>query len=193
MRFLRIAVLILSTSPVLVGQQAHYKKHDGVLLPDPEVTPGVLANISEENVCSTKWGKDERHVTSKKAIFVQYGTANGKGVCAYKTHTGTKGQKVKEGCEIDHLISRELGGADDPANLWPQPYTQHPGAHEKDWLENLLHKEVCELHTLTLKEAQDEIKKDWYAAFLKRKDQWDVAQAKKKKRLTSNDSSGAAK
>jgi hypothetical protein len=57
---------------------------------------------------------------------------------------------------------------DTPANLWPQPYTQHPGAHEKDWLENRLHKEVCN-GDITLEGAQEEIKTDWYAAYLKRK------------------------
>jgi len=70
--------------------------------------------------------------------------------------------------KVDHLISRELGGADAEDNLWPQPYTQHPGAHEKDWLENELHKGVC-AGKITLKDAQDEIKGDWYKAYLKRK------------------------
>ena len=73
-----------------------------------------------------------------------------------------------EGCEVDHLISRELGGADEEDNLWPQPYTQHPGAHEKDWLENELHEEVCR-GKISLVDAQNEIKEDWYKAHLKRK------------------------
>jgi hypothetical protein len=68
---------------------------------------------------------------------------------------------------VDHLISRELGGADMIDNLWPQPYTQHPGAHEKDWLENRLHKDVCS-GIISLEEAQQEIRDDWYAAYLKR-------------------------
>ena len=42
-----------------------------------------------------------------------------------------------------------------------------PGAHEKDWLENQMHKEVCS-GRITLSEAQQEIKADWYAAYLKR-------------------------
>ena len=104
----------------------------------------------------------------KDDAYAQYGTAPGEGVCAFKTHTGTNGQPVTEGCEVDHLISRELGGADTLVNLWPQPYTQHPGAHEKDWLENELNKEVCR-GDITLKDAQNEIKTNWYAAYLKRK------------------------
>jgi hypothetical protein len=45
--------------------------------------------------------------------------------------------------------------------------SRHPGAHEKDWLENQLHKLVCN-KTITLEQAQEEIKTDWYASYLKR-------------------------
>jgi hypothetical protein len=140
------------------------------LLPDLQVTPGKVAITSKDIVCTTKWGKDERHVTAamKKEAYAKYGTAPGKSVCVFKTHTSTSGKLVKEGCEVDHLVSRELGGADAIENLWSQPYTQHLGAHEKDWLENELHKEVC-AGTMTLEQAQQEIKTDWYAAYLKRK------------------------
>lgn len=155
---------------VLSAQQAHYGKNGPALLPDLQVTPGAVRISSKDVVCTTKWGKDERHVTDnmKKSVYAEYGTAPGEGVCTFQTHTTTKGTTAKEGCEVDHLISRELGGADAIENLWPQPYTQHPGAHEKDWLENQLHKEVCS-GKITLEEAQQEIKKDWYAAYLKRK------------------------
>ena len=139
-------------------------------MPDLTVTKGTVALSSKSDVCGKKWGKDARHVTAsmKNQVYSEYGTSPGKGVCALKTHTGKNGQSVKEGCEVDHLISRELGGADSVDNLWPQPYTQHPGAHEKDWLENQLHKEVC-AGTITLEDAQQEIKIDWYAAYTKRK------------------------
>lgn len=163
-----LIVLAMSIEPLYA--QAHYQKKGKVLMPDSSVTTGAVRLRSKEKVCSIKWGKDERHVTEKMkdAVYAQYGTAQGQGVCAYKTHTGKKGQAVKEGCEIDHLISRELGGDDKPENLWPQPYTQHPGAHEKDWLENQLHKEVC-AGTITLAEAQRLIKKNWLSAYLKRR------------------------
>jgi hypothetical protein len=77
------------------------------------------------------------------------------------------GQCPKQGImEIDHLISLELGGADDVKNLWPEPAEPRPGFHEKDKLENLLHRMVCE-GTISLPEAQREIATDWYAAYLK--------------------------
>jgi len=162
--------IILAIGGTLDGQQAHYAKKGPALVPDSSVTGGAVRIRSKQTVCSVKWGKDERHVTDKMKddVFAAYGTKQGEGVCVFKTHTGKKGQLVKEGCEIDHLISRELGGDDKIENLWPQPYTQHPGAHEKDWLENQLHKEVCD-GTITLAEAQKEIKKNWYAAYKKRK------------------------
>jgi hypothetical protein len=51
-------------------------------------------------------------------------------------------------------------------NLWPQPYTQHPGAHEKDTLENWLHKQVC-AGKIDLADAQHGIATDWVAEYKK--------------------------
>lgn len=171
MNRLLLAVLVaLALAALSQAQQAQYKKNGPALLPDLSVTKGSVAITDTATVCTTKWGKDERHVTKrmKDNVYVEYGTAPGSGVCAFKTRTTKKGTLVKEGCEVDHLISRELGGADTEDNLWPQPYTQHPGAHEKDWLENQLHKEVCS-NTISLADAQKEIGEGWYAAYLKRK------------------------
>jgi hypothetical protein len=165
-----VAVAALLCAAVSPAQPAQYKKNGPALLPDPSVTTGAVRLRNRVTVCSTQWGKDERHVTQKMKddAYAAYGTAAGQGICAFETHTGKNGKPVREGCEIDHLISRELGGDDVLSNLWPQPYTQHPGAHEKDWLENQLHKEVC-AGTITLAAAQKEIKSDWYAAYRKRK------------------------
>jgi hypothetical protein len=60
-------------------------------------------------------------------------------------------------CEFDHLISRELGGADVVENLWPQRWVE---ATQKDGLENWLHREVC-AGRMTLKAAQHAIATDW--------------------------------
>ncbi|HXQ25787.1 MAG TPA: hypothetical protein VN822_05200 [Candidatus Acidoferrales bacterium] len=154
----------------LQAQQAQYGKNGPALLPDPNVTKGHVVITDKHAVCTTNWGTDERHVTKrmKNDVYAAYGTAPGVGVCVLKAHQTKAGKTVMEGCEVDHLISRELGGADEEDNLWPQPYTQHPGAHEKDWLENELHKEVC-TGQITLEDAQKEIQTDWYAAYLKRK------------------------
>jgi len=67
-------------------------------------------------------------------------------------------------CEIDHLVTLELGGSNDLTNLWPQPYSPTPGAHEKDQLENYLHKEVCD-GKMMLQEAQQKISRDWFTVY----------------------------
>jgi hypothetical protein len=65
--------------------------------------------------------------------------------------------------EEDHLIPLELGGNPvDPENLWPEAYKPMPGAGEKDTVENWLRAQVC-AGALSLREAQDQIRTDWYA------------------------------
>jgi hypothetical protein len=68
--------------------------------------------------------------------------------------------------EADHLISLDLGGAPrDPKNLWPQPYKPAPGAKEKNWVEDYLHRQVC-AGAMTLQDAQHAITTDWYAVYV---------------------------
>lgn len=123
-------------------------------LPDKALTPGVVnPKITQAISCSTKWGLDHRFVTEamKREVAASYHHARasvvayGKGAC----------------CEFDHLISRELGGADDVKNLWPQPWAS---AKMKDQLENKLHALVCK-GTITLATAQRAIADDWVAAY----------------------------
>jgi hypothetical protein len=130
-------------------------------LPDPNKTPGVArTGLSKATICKTQWGKDARHVTAamKDQVFALYGYSgynDARCVPDPKGHT----------CELDHLISRELGGADDVKNLWPEPYGSSPwNAHLKDKLENRLHKEMCAGH-ITLKVAHDMLVNDWRKAY----------------------------
>jgi len=124
--------------------------------PNLQITPGSFrAGLSKAKICSIKWGKDERHVTvaMKKQVFALYG------------YTGNDDPKCvpagKRRCEIDHLISRELGGADEVINLWPQAYGTSPwNAVLKDKLENRLHKEMC-AGNITLKAARNMLVNDW--------------------------------
>lgn len=56
--------------------------------------------------------------------------------------------------EEDHFIPLELGGSpSNPANLWPEPWHGRCNAHDKDLVENVLHKKVCE-GRFTLSQAQ---------------------------------------
>jgi hypothetical protein len=155
--------------PSIAGAQATYGKHGSALLPDDRFTPGEVAITDVKKVCSTKWGKDERAVTEgmKAQVYALYGTAPGTGTCKLVSHRGKNGKLVKKGCEVDHRLSRELGGADSVTNLWPQPYLSpaDPGAYQKDKLENWLHAQVC-AGKMTLPEAQKKLLGDWYAAYL---------------------------
>lgn len=124
-------------------------------LPDPALTPGLARPLTTAQVCATKWGKDARHVTAamKRQVFTAYGYPAG--------NADPSGP-----FEVDHLISRELAGADDVKNLWPQPYRGRWNAHLKDRLENRLHAEVC-AGTLALKDAQALIARDWIALYVR--------------------------
>jgi hypothetical protein len=122
--------------------------------PDAKLTPGACrTDLTQEQICAIKWGEDHRKVTAGMArqVFRAYGYA--------KLNTDPRCP-----CEIDHVCSRELGGADVIANLWPQSYRGLWNAHDKDRLENKLHKLMC-AGTLSLQEAQDEIVGDWIASY----------------------------
>jgi hypothetical protein len=68
--------------------------------------------------------------------------------------------------EVDHLISLELGGSNDISNLWPEAANPRPGYHEKDKVENYLHKQVCD-GKMSLEEAQRLIAGDWLSVYEK--------------------------
>jgi hypothetical protein len=156
---------IYITIVVLIGGVAQAFAESLPLLPDHQLTPGVArTDLTLQKICTTKWGKDARHVSAadKKMVFSAYGlTGNKDPACITDAHG--------RHCEIDHLISRELGGADDVKNLWPQPYGSQPwNAVRKDCVETRLHKEVCaKQSTMTLHEAQIAIKSDWTAVYLR--------------------------
>ena len=62
--------------------------------------------------------------------------------------------------EVDHLIPLELGGDNTITNLWPESAEPAPGFHQKDKVENFLHRQVCS-GTMSLTEAQRQIATDW--------------------------------
>ncbi len=132
-------------------------------MPDPAKTPGVVrTDLTLQAICATKWGKDERHVTPamKAEVFREYGFT-GPHDPAFKPDAA--GRRV----EIDHLISRELGGADAVPNLWPEARATQPfNADLKDRIENRLHVEVC-AGRLSLEDAQQMMRTDWTAAYVK--------------------------
>ncbi len=142
-------MISLIFAAAILAHTVQWQVFEGMRLPDPWETPGVTVLITQRALCATKWGKDARHVTEgmKEKACAAYGARSCPG----------------PSWELDHLISRELGGADDLKNLWPQPIKQ---ARLKDRLENALHKEVCG-GKLSLKEAQKNIASNWYVLYKK--------------------------
>jgi hypothetical protein len=68
--------------------------------------------------------------------------------------------------KIDHLIPRELGGADSIDNLWPQSVRVRPyGADRKELLTEVLLTRIAK-GQITLAQAQEEIQRDWIDAFI---------------------------
>lgn len=130
-------------------------------LPDPVLTPGAAVEITLANLCSRKWGRDARHVTAamKREVFASYGLTGNK-----DASQGCRLDKHGRRYEVDHLVSRELGGRDDTLNLWPQCYSGEFNAMMKDRLENRLHKEIC-VGIMTLDDAQTRIRTNWIAAY----------------------------
>jgi hypothetical protein len=149
---LRSLVLIILASVL----SAHAARGLDLTLPDASLTPGVATDLDADAICHKKWGKDARHVTAamKQQAFEEYGLSGNNDPACQRDKNGRH-------CEIDHCISRELGGADDVRNLWPQPYGTQPwNAARKDRVENRLHKEVC-AGNITLEQAQKEVCEDY--------------------------------
>jgi hypothetical protein len=68
-------------------------------------------------------------------------------------------------CELDHIVSLDLGGAPlDPRNLKLQPWAGPCNARQKDVLEIEMAKAVCE-GDVSLVDAQREIARDWITAY----------------------------
>ena len=81
------------------------------VVPNLDLTPGVShTDLTKQEICNTHWGLDKRHVTASMKRDVEQAYHFKQSDCPSRR------------VEIDHLISRELGGADDVKNLWPQCY-----------------------------------------------------------------------
>lgn len=120
--------------------------------PDPGCTPGAIdpavtqADI-QSTICRSGYTANVRPPVSETDRFKRTMYA------AYGIPTGATS-------ELDHLVSLELGGANDAANLWPEV---GPVPNPKDTVENDLHKAVCS-NKVTLAAAQQAIASNWQTA-----------------------------
>ena len=138
-----LAVLGLGAAAV---QRTHYR-HDGRwVLNDTVLTPGAIATSDTAVVCHRTTAA-LRHVTlaMHHAIFAAYGIP-------WAQHARY---------EDDHLVSLELGGRNDNANRWPQPY---PQAYSKDSVENWAHRQACR-GKRSLADLQRQLVTDWVVLY----------------------------
>jgi hypothetical protein len=143
-------------SPVLLAKRT---KTSGCLLgvdPDRRCSPGAYASkLTQKVVCSKGFRTGDYRdvsVATKHAVEAAY---------------GMKPKSYGRSLEIDHIISLELGGSNAVANLFPEKRSPPPGYRVKDQLENKLHDLVCEAHTMTLRQAQRAIARNWRATYAK--------------------------
>ncbi len=131
----------------------HCAYRDHGQLPDPRCTPGAVDPVVTQGnlrstICQPGYTKTVRPSASQTNKF--------KFEVAYPAYGDPHSKKT----ELDHLVSLELGGANDAANLWPEtPPTPNP----KDKVENALHAAVCD-GRVKLAAAQNAIASDWTTA-----------------------------
>lgn len=112
------------------------------LLPNPKLTPGRVAQSDKERGGVT--------IAMEQKVFARYRLP------------WTRRPQFK----IDHLIPRELGGADTLDNLWPQSIRVKPyGADRKELLTEVLLARIAK-GQITLAQAQEQIRNDWIDAFI---------------------------
>jgi hypothetical protein len=131
----------------------HCAYRDNGQLPDPTCTPGAVDPVVTQGnlrmtICRSGYTKTVRPSASQTGKF--------KFDEAYPAYGDPHSRKT----ELDHLVSLELGGANDAANLWPEsPPTPNP----KDKVENALHAAVCD-GKVTLTAVQNAIAVNWLTA-----------------------------
>ena len=132
----------LTLSALLVFCLAAQMQAGQEMLPDRKLTPGKVARKD----------KDRNGVTEEmeRKMFSRY-------------HIPWRSRPQ---FKVDHLIPRELGGADAVENLWPQSLFAKPyGVQRKELLTRTLLVLIAE-GKMTLAQAQAEISEDWISCFV---------------------------
>jgi hypothetical protein len=108
---------------------------DAAAIPDPRVTPGEVVSTDRALACAQGRTPRPWMVDVARDIFALYGVP----------------WAERHNYELDHLIPRCLGGADEMANLWPQPLAE---AVRKDRVERAVCHAVCDSQTMSIEAAQ---------------------------------------
>lgn len=179
--FIVLVALSLSASNAYAGMAKKHYSLNGtdvvVYYPDQSITtgdadPAVTQSNIKKTICVDGYTKDKRkHQTSKikKDILARYEIP----------------VSDRANYEDDHLIALTDGGCDCcdkdgkandtdcSGNRWPQIYCDKDtagitcfGAREKDVVERNLNRQVCK-GKMTLDQAQDILRNDWFAEYVK--------------------------
>ncbi|HKY03766.1 MAG TPA: HNH endonuclease signature motif containing protein [Blastocatellia bacterium] len=141
--FLSLALIVGLSGPVLSQDRPAH-------MPDPNLTPGETNEATKDDLCGAgrKAMVDKVSIKVKSQVFDIY---------------GIRGESPT-GYNVDHLVPVSLGGTNSVKNLWPQPLAGEWGYVEKNRLEKRLQRMVCS-GELDLRKAQEEIARDWVAAY----------------------------
>lgn len=170
------------------GQSAgrcHTQIRNGFPVPDPGCTPGATNSTVTLDVLKSpkfKTGCVRDHATSAHQKITTYGW--------YAVTKPAHNTGANQICELDHLVSLELGGADTLDNIWPQ--CGPDGARglkrffkQKDRVEGYLAAQV-RANAIGLEVAQRGIAQDW-TQYLNDANNWAASKAghkTKKKKVT---------
>jgi hypothetical protein len=156
-----LAGALLTTSSV-GAQQTHEAQAHGAAapaLPNPAFTPGAIdPAVTPQNLQSTvcvkgytaKVRPDKKYTNRmKRQQLRQFNYAD----------------RNPQNYEQDHLIPLSIGGnPSDPKNLWPQPRAGQWGAEQKNDLEFVVYKMVCN-GDISLADAQQRVARNWIEAY----------------------------
>ena len=136
------------------------KESRGHLIPDPKCSPGAVNPSLTLKVLKTK-GFTTKCVRNMATTPAQ----KAKTYDWYDLDKPTNNSGKTMTCELDHIVSLQLGGADTLDNLWPQCGPKGvalPKRHFKlkDDVENYLARQI-KAGKIPLKEAQKGIAEDW--------------------------------
>lgn len=122
-------------------------------LPDRRCSPGAIySDATLAMICTPGYSSEVRNVpeSEKTQVYAEYGIP--------RSH-------YSRPYEVDHIVSLELGGSNDIANLYPEAAANpSPGFHVKDRLENKLHSLVCS-RQLALGTVQRAIASNWVVLY----------------------------
>jgi hypothetical protein len=153
-----LGAAVAATAPpvghtVLLAQRSQTSGCTRATEPDRRCSPGAYSSgLTRAVICGAGFTTSSiRNVpdSEKHAVEIEYGMV-----------ARPYGRTI----EIDHIVSLELGGANDIANLFPEPGSGTANYHEKDRLENRLHDLVCG-GGMSLRTAQRGIASDWISLY----------------------------